>query len=174
MAVAITATAGSASANSYVTLAEADTYMESRLNSSTWDDATTDNQNRALVEATRELDVLLFTGRKAEDAQALQWPRDNAIDPDSPNAFFFATTEIPQRVKDAQMELAFQFIKSGTTDVAALDATLNVRSKTIDVISTEYTEPYQRAKGLKRYPRVWNLIAPLLEGSSVMATVVRG
>lgn len=174
MAVTIVATAGSATANSYVTLAQADSYMESRLNASSWDDATEDNQNRALVEATRELDVLMYGGRKATDTQALQWPRDNAVDPDSPNAWLFENTEIPQRLKDAQCELAFQFIKAGTTDVAALDATTNIASKSVDVLSTEYVAPHARAKGLKRYPRVWNLIAPLVESSGVMASVVRG
>src|SRR5687767_11079763 len=167
MAVAIVATVGSASANSYVTLAEAATYMEGRLNASTWEtDATTDNKNRALVEAARELESLCWKGCKASDTQALQWPRDLAVDPDSPNAWFYENSEIPQRVKDAQMELAFQFIKAGTTDVAALDATHNVASKTVDVLNTQYVQPWARAKGLKRYPRVWALIAPLLDGAA--------
>lgn len=172
MAVAIVATVGSASANSFVTLAEAATYMEARLNASTWEtDASTDTKNRALVEATRELDSLGWVGRRAADTQALSWPRDLAVDPDSPNAWFYDDDEIPQRVKDATCELAFQFVKSGTTDVAALDATNNIISKTVDVLSTTYADPHQRAKGLARYPRVMARIAPLLEGAS--ATVER-
>ena len=167
MAVSIVATAGSASANSYITLAEADTYMEARLNASAWEtDATTDNQNRALVEATRELTTLFYQGQRADDTQALAWPRQNAIDPDRfSSGFYYETTEIPQRVKDATAELALEFIKAGTTDVAALPATDGVIQKTVDVLSTTYADPTRRKSGLARYPRVLKLIAPLLDSA---------
>jgi hypothetical protein len=168
LAVTIDAAVGGASANSFVTLAEAAAYLEGRLNASTWEtDATTDNKNRALVEATRELTVLGWKGSRADDTQALSWPRQWAVDPDaSVPGVFYASTEVPQRVKDATMELAFQFIKSGTTDVAALPSTDGVISKTIDVISTTYADPSQRARGLQRFPRVYSLIAPLLAGAA--------
>lgn len=173
MAVAIVATAGSASANSFVTLAEADTYMESRLNGSTWDAATTDNQNRALVEATRELSARTWLGDRVTAAQALAWPRQWAHDPDSPTSDYYSTDVVPQRVKDACCELAFQFIKAGTTDVAALDSTDGVVRKKIDVIETEYA-PFSRARGLARYPRVMQLIAPLLARAPGQLRLVRG
>lgn len=173
MPVTIVATAGSASANSFVTLAEADTYAESRLNASTWDDATADTQNRALVEATRELSVLTWIGWRTDDVQALSWPRQLVRNPDDPYHNYYGTTVIPQRVKDATCELAFQFVKSGTTDVAALDTTLNIRREKIDVLETEYFDPFQRATGLHRFPRVWDLIQPLVTGTGVSVPVVR-
>ena len=175
MAVTIVATVGSASANSFVTLAEAATYMEGRLNASTWEtDASTDNKNRALVEATRELSALEWCGRRVDDTQALSWPREMAVDPDSASDFYFDSTEVPQRVKDATCELAFQFIKAGTTDVAALPGDAEVINKTIDVISTTYADPSHRRQGLRRFPRIWRMIAPLLEPSGSTVRVVRG
>lgn len=170
MAVTIVATVGSASANSFVTLAEADTYIEGRLNASTWTSATTDNKNRSLVEATRDLSALSYKGDRVNATQALSWPRENAPDPDHPGIDSvggstlgdFASNIIPQRVKDATCELAFQFIKAGTTDVAALDPTQGIISKTVDVLSTTYAEPHERARGLARYPRVMAYIKPLL------------
>jgi hypothetical protein len=175
MAVVITATAGSASANSFVTLAEAETYMEARLNATLWDAATEDTKNRALVEATREIDVLSYIGRSADDTQALSWPRQWAINPDDPDYNYFLTTDVPQRIKNAQMELAFQFIKQGTTDVAALDSNVGIKRKKIDVIETEYSD-YNKAEGLSRYPRVLNYLMPLLDAGygGLVSQVIRG
>ena len=47
MAATITATLSSATANSYVTLAEANTYFETVPDSSTWTNKTDDQKNRA-------------------------------------------------------------------------------------------------------------------------------
>lgn len=174
MAVTIVATAGSASANSFATLAEAETYMEARLNGATWTAASDDNKNRALVEATRELSNLTYQGYRTTDTQALAWPRQWVVNEDDPNQDYYDSTVVPQRVKDAAMELAFQFIKAGTTDVAALDATDGIIRKKLDVLETEYASPWARAKGLARYPRVQAFVAPLLDAGGVMTAVIRG
>jgi hypothetical protein len=72
------------------------------------------------------------------------------------------------------MELAFQFLVAGTTDIASLDSNIGIIEKTVDVITTRYAEPYQRAQGLKRYPRVWRLISALMEVSGSQIDIVRG
>jgi hypothetical protein len=82
MAVVIVATAMSPVANSYTTLAEADTYHESVLYSSAWDDATDDEKNRALVTATAMLDVWFeWYGEVTTLTQALFWPRRAVLKP---------------------------------------------------------------------------------------------
>ena len=48
MALTIIATAKATNANSYVTLAEADAYLEGRLAVTNWDAASDDSKNRAL------------------------------------------------------------------------------------------------------------------------------
>ena len=175
MPVTIVATAGNASANSFVTLSEADTFMLSRLNASTWEtDASTDDQNRALVEATRQISRLRFDGNRADTTQILSWPRQWVIDPDNPNHDYFSSSVVPQRIKDATMELAFQYIKAGTTDVAALDADHNVSSKQVDVLRTAFVEPWARAKGLSRYPSVLWHLRDLVRGYSASRPLVRG
>lgn len=176
MAVTIDATSGGASSNSYVTLVEAQAYMDTRLNGSAWDSASTDSQNRALVEATRELTVMRFIGLKATNTQALQWPRSFAENPDAPwpGLQWFGTTEIPQRVKDAACEIAFQFLNLGTTDLAALDPTLNTQTKKVDVLETTYFAPGQRAQGINRFPRAVKLIRPLLAWSGGDVPLYRG
>lgn len=175
MAVVIDATAGSASANSFITLAAATTYLEGRLNSSAWTSATTDETNRALVEATRELTLLPWQSTRTDDTQALAWPRFGVVDPDaSSSGFYFDSTEIPQRVKDATCELALEFIKAGTTDLAALPASDGVIQRTIAVISTTYADPTKRQQGLRRFPRVYALVAPMLDAMAGSLRVVRG
>ena len=74
MAVTIDATAGGADANSYITLAQADAYVEAMINStdvSKWDTGTDDNRNRALAAAAQRLDRERFLGARATDTQAL-------------------------------------------------------------------------------------------------------
>ena len=174
MAVTIVATVGSASANSYATLAEAETYCEARLNVTLWDAATDDNKNRALVEATRELDVLGWDGYRTDDVQALAWPREWVVNPDDPNLDYYDNDEIPQRVKDSTCELALQFIKSGTTDLAAIPAETNIKRKKIDVLETEYFGPQNTPTGIDRFPRVLARVAPLLASAGMSLGVIRG
>lgn len=151
--------------------------MAARLNASTWTTTSggtcTEDEKAAMVEATRELSSRNWVGLRADGTQALSWPRQWACNPDSPTLDYYDTDEVPQRVKDACCELAFQFIKAGTTDVAALDSTQGVRRKRVDVIETEY-ETHAKKQGLERYPRVMNYIRPLLEGSPTIIRAVRG
>lgn len=166
MAVTIVATAGSASANSFATLAEFTSYMEGRLNSSAFDSASTDEQNRALVEASRMLSNLIWKGRRATDTQALSWPREWVINPDSSTFDYYDTDEVPDRVKDATCELAFQFLKAGTTDVAAYDTDLNMKRDKTGPLETEFFAPWLRPSGVARYPAVTRYLWGLLEGGS--------
>lgn len=172
MPVVIDATVGGAAANSYVTVAAATTYLEARLNSSAWTSST--SQEAALVEAFRELNLRRYEGRKASDTQTGQWPRDWAIDPDSPEHWYFENTVIPQRIKDAQCELALEFLKAGTSDLAALDSQAGVIEKTIDVITTRWDVSQRPTQGLARFPRVQALLAPLLDSAAMGTRVVRG
>lgn len=168
-------TAGSASANSFASSDECDLYCEGRLNASAWTGGSDDDKDAALIEATRDINGMLFTGRKATLTQALQWPRILAPNPDSGFAFqYFTSSEIPQRVKDATCELALQYLKLGTTDLAAYDTSLNVIEKTVDVLTTRYAEPFQRPKGLARFPRVLTYLQPLLASRSATSNVLRG
>lgn len=178
MAVAIDATVGGSSSNSFVTLVEAQAYMDGRLNASAWQAASTDSQNRALVEATREISSRTWQGTRNLTSQVLSWPRWFVIDPDAPwsGTVYFSNLVIPQRVKDATCELAFQFLNLGTTDLAALDPTLNVKRKAIGsgAIDTEYFDPSIRAKGLSRFPRVLRYLQPMLADVGSTGTVIRG
>ena len=102
MAATIVATLKSATANSYVTLAEANTYFETVPDSTTWDNKTDDQKNRALISATRWIDSLNFYGDRCDEDQALKWPRNNYHVDDVE----LACTAIPKDIKYAQYELS--------------------------------------------------------------------
>ena len=175
MAVTVDATVGGANANSFVTLVTADAFMESRLNASTWGAATTDNQNRALVEATRYLSALNWIGRRVDSVQALAWPRESATNPDSPTAQFYDQDEIPDRMERATSELAFQYIKAGTLDVSGLDPNRNIKRKKVDVLETEFVDSFAKVDNLSLYPSVTREISPLLiAANSLNMPTVRG
>lgn len=178
MAVEIVPTVGSASANSFVSVDEMTAYCDGRLNSSAWD-PDDDTKHAALVEATRELNVLPWLGARATTTQALAWPRSDVADPDLNGVNDGLTFDIlrkrlpvdydpdivPQRVKDATCELALQFLKAGTTDIASVDPNAGVVRKKIGPIETEWadTANVKRVEGLAKFERVWRLINPLLK-----------
>lgn len=118
MSVTIDATVAGHSANSYITLADAETYFEKKLYTQGWDALTTDEKNTTLVEAAREIDTYLrFRGERYhnetygdEDRQALQFPRDYYI---GGSADVDGELYIPDEVKEAQCEQALHITSRG-------------------------------------------------------------
>ena len=102
MAATITATLKGETSNSYVTLAEANTYFETAPEESTWDDKSDDQKNRALISACRWIDTLNFLGDRCDNDQALKWPRNNY----HVDNVELVCTAIPKGIKYAQYELA--------------------------------------------------------------------
>lgn len=121
MAIAINATIGGSSANSYLTLADAQLIVNGFVQDAditAWATATTDQKNRALFTATQRLDRERFIGARSTDTQALQWPRTGVRKPDTYiNTYatgfpfristdYFTDVEIPQQIQYAQVVLA--------------------------------------------------------------------
>ena len=124
----VNATPGSATANSYLTTAEAQAYFDTRLPVAGWDDA--DDQDVLVIMATRTLDRLLtpyktlvvqngqryyrvrpqWTGAPATPTQRLAWPRTGMFDA---NGNAIPSNIIPEDLKFATAELAGQL---GTED----------------------------------------------------------
>jgi len=171
MPISIVATPGAQHANSYVTAAEADAYIDGRLNADAWTSATADTRARALVEATRDLSDLPYAGTRVTLTQALAWPREYAVNPDAPEflemgeieELYFPEDAIPQRIKDATCELAAQYVKAGTTDLAVADAETNLTSKTVGPLSKTWGiggKPIGHARFTRIIGRVRPLLAP--------------
>ena len=148
MPAAIDATLGGTSANSYVTLAAANTYFETVPDSSTWTDKTDDQKNRSLISATRWIDALTFYGDRCTETQALKWPRDEY----KVDGIDLSCTLIPEGIKVATYELARAFANdtdaitgtSGTTgiydevELGELRVKYNKTSQTSGVINNVF------------------------------------
>lgn len=103
----INSTTGSASANSYVSLVEFDSFIDERTDADEFADFSADEKARALIEATRRLDQESFCGAKTTETQALEFPRYDTYDQ---NGYYYNSDAIPRPVKNAQMELAAAFL----------------------------------------------------------------
>lgn len=98
-------------ANTYISLADAETYFEGRLHKSAWDEATEVNKKATMVQATRILDQYVkWYGSKVKSAQDRQWPMTGYANIDS-NA-------IPIEIKDAECELSLVLLLQDTQAIS--------------------------------------------------------
>ena len=107
MAVTVIATAKGTTSNSYATLTDAESYMEGRSDTTTWDAASNDTKNRALVTATNRLEQQDFHGTPTDADQRLKWPRSGLTDMDSRS---YDQDEIPRPVEEAAYEMALPLV----------------------------------------------------------------
>ena len=144
MVLVLEATPGSATANTYITLAEADVYLEdTRLHTTTWTALSDADKNAALAWATQTLDVSMdWYGYVRTTTQALRFPRSGIYDLDG-NTVDYDT--IPTILANATAELAAELAAG---DVLAQPGVLGLGMSRIkvdeielDVDSQERREP---------------------------------
>lgn len=160
-------TVGGASANSYASLAESNTYLDLRSVAQTalWTALSDAEKTDALVRATQVLDQIVdWHGKRVEFAtdvttsqQALRWPRTGVYNPDG-----YAVTEtgIPDFVKNAQIELAFRIgtdITSLPTDEVSIS---DIRLMRIESIELHFNKSAQFSGSSILPPEVIRIISP--------------
>ena len=112
---------GKVDANAYANAADGDAYHDGHLYASAWTAATTASKEAALVFATRLIDSQYqFGGSRANETQALQWPRVNCPDPDKPSVPaltsllladpFVSANAVPRAVIQATCEMARELL----------------------------------------------------------------
>src|ERR1043165_5319347 len=117
---------GKTNANSYANASDGDSYFEAHLYAEAWTNATTSAKDVALVMATRLIDSMCqFSGRRAHDTQALQWPREECLDPDrgaksstvvAPiSDSFVPNNVVPKPISDATCEMARELLIADRT-----------------------------------------------------------
>lgn len=154
-------------ANTYISLADAETYFEGRVNVTTWDAATDATKNAALVQAARILDTYVtWVGWLTDTDQPMKWPRAGIYYDGyggyygsydlllSTSVFSIADNEIPAEVKDAQCELALVLLKK---DTQSLPATLGFKS--IAVAGTVDLEIDKRDRVSEIPAHIWHIIS---------------
>ena len=119
--------------NSYISEADATAYFAERLHASDYTGADEADQQKALLMACRFLDSrMIWMGIKADDDQALQWPRSGCLDR---NRVSIDDDVYPQELKDAQCELALILIGQDTAkppDTAGF-VSIEVESITLEI-----------------------------------------
>jgi hypothetical protein len=118
----LVSTAGSETANSYATLAEANLYMETvrPADETVWLQEAESTRERLLIMSSRLIDQhWQFIGLKKDTDQALQFPRSNVPKDgrwsNDGTLDYLADDTIPQFLKDATGELARVLIETDTT-----------------------------------------------------------
>jgi hypothetical protein len=167
MAATINATAGATNANSYITVAEAQAYADSDLDSANWDSATADQRIRALITATRNLDLVGFVGTRTSTTQALAWPRKDFTTPEKT----YTDNEIPAEIKLAQWELTKALLGdmivagavAGSTSLIPGLPNTGLKRVKLDVMEVEWKPDAQtRITPLKALPQLQSLLNDLV------------
>lgn len=119
--------------NSYVTVADADAYLNASINAAAWNAVggylSDDDKGRAIITAVRIIDAQNWKGEKTEADNALAWPR-TCLDGDPPGS-------LPQALELVTIRLAF--VVSQNADLAgesvqsAIGQTKRLRSGSLDI-----------------------------------------
>ena len=111
MALVVEDGSGLTNADSYLSLADADTYWAAHGTPAAWTGATTDEKEAGLRLGTQFLDIrflLRWKGTRWKWDQALDWPRHSVIDEDG---FSLQVSPLPRQLKDATPEAALRSIE---------------------------------------------------------------
>lgn len=170
---------GKSDAESYISVADADTYHSNRGNTA-WASLLTAVKEQSLRKATDYMGQtyrLRYKGTRTSGTQALDFPRQFVEREDYQYAtlngaqmiggyFYYPADEVPNEIKYACAELALRASSTTLND----DLTQGVVREKVDVLEVEY-DKYSSQK--PRYPMIDGLIAPFLEFSSNTAKVKR-
>lgn len=135
--------------NSYIALADAETYFNERLNADAWDDSEDDDKKRAIIMATAAIDNLNFTGEKTDTDQTLQFPR-------------FDDSSIPTEIEQATYECALSLLDG--VDIEMEKEIMHVTEQRIGGVKVGYnSEAFAEhiIAGIPSY-KAWLLIKPYL------------
>lgn len=136
MALVVEDGTGLANADSYTSVADADTYIAAYKSDVTaWDAATDAAKEVAARQATQHLDFSYrWKGERETSTQSLDWPRVYAYDERG-----LAYDGVPDALKQAESELMYSII-NGVSISTTITRKDQVKRKKIDVIETEYVD----------------------------------
>lgn len=132
--MALDATVGGVSANSFLTVSRANLLVqEGRVDDSEWSDAGESKRAAALVEATQLLSASFeWNGSRTDSTQALPWPRKSVV----VDGVTVDSSTIPRAIEEAVLDIAFRALKNSDTQSGELQ-TLGLAALQVDVIKLE-------------------------------------
>lgn len=163
MALTVETGAGLAGAESYISVADADT-RHSNLGNTDWT-GTDAEKEAALRKATEYLEQAYrqrWRGTKLFRAQALSWPRYGA----TVDGYDLDSDEVPADIANACADLALRAL----TDTLAPDLTRAVIREKVGPLETEYSEASPQST---RFRAIDMALSPYLKGGAMNAMLVR-
>lgn len=138
MALTMDTTVGGDAANSYCSVAAADTYHDHHLYGDTWNAAELWRKQAALIWATRLLDEQAdWVGTKTYASQRLRWPRSGGTDRDG---YAIPNDLIPEGIQQATAELARYLL----TEDRTAERGYGILSVQADVVSVTFDKTDQK------------------------------
>lgn len=115
--------------NSYVSLEEANTYFNARLNNGHWLSLDEPKKQASLIQATQIIDSKNYNGQKTLPNQPLRFPRKNIIY----DGEYLKSDEIPLKIKQATCELAIHLLSEDVTAPSELGGFERVKLGVLEV-----------------------------------------
>jgi len=167
----VIATPGATNANSYCTVAEADSYHDTHLYASAWNSASPTTKEIALIMSTRLLDTMYeWESFATDEDQALLWPREGLLRKNLLE--WIEDDEIPIELKNATSEFARQLMEGDRSKDNEVDSQ-GLRSLTAGSISLSFKDhvvPKVVPDAVYNFiPEHWGM----LKGSGGMMEVLR-
>lgn len=165
MALIVETGGASTTAESFASVAAADTRHSANGNAAWAALATTALKEQALRRATQYMEQAYRTrwhGKRKERLQALSWPRNDVV----VDGWSIDSDIVPPEVVNACIDLA---LKASTATLAPDLERAIVREK-VGPLETEYSEFSPQAV---RYRSIDLMLAPFLKGSAINAELVR-
>lgn len=133
----------------YGSISGAGNYFNKRLNTAKWDNATYNDREASLIQATRAIDKLNIGGDKADSDQNLQFPRDD-------------DSTIPASIEYACYEIALVLLDGVDMDQEV--QTIGVMSESYSGARTTYDGDYVNEHLRAGIPSIeaWELLKPFL------------
>jgi hypothetical protein len=148
---------GKSDAESYLSVADADSYHTTHGDPSDWSGATTAEKEAALRLATQYLDATYdgrWSGVKFSADQALSWPRDSV----EVDGYVLSASDLPQQLLDATAEAALKQAGGDTLFPDMADEG-TVKSTTVKVGPITDSKTYSGgSRGIKKYRLVEALV----------------
>ena len=176
MALVVEDGTGKATSESYISVADADTYVSAYATDkdgvapATWTGASTAVKENALRVATQWIDRRhegRWKGEKSVKTQRLSWPRSGVI----ADGITVDDDAIPRGLTEAEVEVALLFV-GGDTLFENYETTSSLELERVKVEGIEIEERYATARSERDvYEKVNALLGQLVEDA---ATVVRG
>lgn len=144
--------------NTYVSLAEANEYFNTRLGSDNWTSADDTNKEKALIQSARIMNEFRYVGRKVTEDQPLAFPRltiGRTLTDAELIMYSTYTNSVPVEVKYAQCEQAIYLLEgednnrvlmqSGVTNYSAGGASFSLYNDgyaTLGPVARHYLSPF--------------------------------